>query len=68
MSPPTATNAAVEGNTITFAPLPRLNPKASAVYRLTVKGTAANDVRFKVMMTSDQAQEPVEETESTHIY
>ncbi|MBE7504951.1 MAG: DUF11 domain-containing protein [Planctomycetia bacterium] len=62
------TNASVEGKTVTFAPLPRLNPKASAVYRLTVKGTAANDVRFKVMMTSDQAQEPVEETESTHIY
>jgi len=59
---------AASGKTVTFDPLPSLSPKAKATYRLTVKGTAPNDVRFKVTLTSDQAQVPVEETESTHVY
>jgi uncharacterized repeat protein (TIGR01451 family) len=57
-----------DGNTIQFAPLPTLAPKASATFRVTVRGAAAGDVRFKVSMTSDQITAPVEETESTNIY
>lgn len=53
---------------MTFAPLPRLDPKAKATFRITVRGTAMADVRFRVSMISDQLQSPVEETESTHIY
>ena len=51
-----------------FAPIPSLAPKATAVFKVKVKGTAAGDLRFKVEMNSDQLTRPVMETESTHIY
>ena len=54
--------------TLSFAPLPSLDPKAKAIYNMIVKGTKAGDVRFRVTLNSDQIDKPVEETESTHIY
>jgi len=57
-----------QGKTVTFAPLPSLAPKAQVVYKVIVKGNAAADARFKVSITSDMIETPVEETESTHIY
>ena len=62
------TKASVDGPTVTFAPLASLAPGAKVTYKVVVKGVAAADVRFKVSMTSDQAQRPVEETESTNVY
>lgn len=57
------------GKLVTFAPLARLAPKATASYTVQAKGTAIGDLRFKVVMSSDQMSgEPVEETESTHVY
>jgi len=58
----------VKGKSITFAPLPKLAPKAKAVYKLTVKCVKAGDVRFSVSLKSDQMDSPSAETESTHIY
>lgn len=58
----------VVGQTVTFAPLKSLAPKAKATYRVVVKGVAAGDVRFKASLTSDQMTSPAEETESTHVY
>ncbi|MBP7933599.1 MAG: DUF11 domain-containing protein [Phycisphaerae bacterium] len=57
-----------EGKTVSFEPLATLAPKAKATYRVVVKGTKEQDVRFKTSMTSDMLKSPVEETESTHIY
>ncbi len=62
------TKESVEGKQVTFAPLPSLAPKKTAVYKVNVQGTEAGDVRFKVSLTSDQMTTPAEETESTHIY
>ncbi|MHC4444890.1 MAG: COG1361 family protein [Planctomycetota bacterium] len=62
------TKHSVDDKTILFAPLPSLDPKAKVTYTLKVKGTKAGDVRFKAALNSDQIGEPVEETESTHIY
>jgi uncharacterized repeat protein (TIGR01451 family) len=62
------TAATPSGKTIRFAPLASLAPKAAAVYKLSVRGTAVGDVRFGVQMKSDQIDSPVRETESTHIY
>ena len=62
------TKAAVKAQTVTFAPLATLAPKAVATYKVVVKGTGVGDVRFKVSLTSDQMTTPAEETESTHIY
>ena len=60
--------ATAQGQTVTFAPLPSLAPKATATFRVVVKGIAVGDVRMKVSLTSDQIKSPVEETESTHVY
>jgi len=62
------TKETVAGRDVTFAPLESLAPKAKATYKVTVKGTKAGDVRFKVSLKSDQMTTPAEETESTHIY
>jgi len=58
----------VAGKSVVFEPLASLAPKATATYRVVVKGTQAGDVRFKTTLTSDMLTSPVEETESTHVY
>lgn len=58
----------VEGQSVRFAPLASLAPKAKATYNVVAKGSREADARFKVVMQSDQTTSPVEETESTHIY
>lgn len=63
-----ATIGAIEGNTVTFAPLRSLAPKAKATWRVVVKAVKTGDVRFKVTMNTDQITRPVEETEATHLY
>lgn len=63
-----ATAGTTTGKRVEFAPLPSLAPKAKAEWRIVVKAGQAADVRFKVMMTSDQFSRPVEETESTNQY
>jgi uncharacterized repeat protein (TIGR01451 family) len=62
------TTARQEGKKITFAPLASLAPKASELYKVTVKSVGVGDVRFRVQLTSDQLTSPVMETESTHFY
>ncbi|MBN2447307.1 MAG: DUF11 domain-containing protein, partial [Phycisphaerae bacterium] len=62
------TQASTDGKAVTFSPLPSLAPKATAKYRVVVKGTQVGDVRFRLSLTSDQLESPVSETESTHIY
>ncbi len=63
-----ATNASNAGQNVTFVPLPSLAPKAKAVFRVTMRGNAPADSRFKVVMRSDQTTSSVEETEATNIY
>lgn len=62
------TLATAQGNTISFAPLARLAPKATATWKVVVRAAKTDDARFRVTLTSDQLGRPVEETESTHIY
>lgn len=63
-----ATRGSASGNTVTFEPLPSLAPKAQAVWRVTVKAVKAGDVRFTVIMNTDQLTRPVTRNESTHLY
>lgn len=63
-----STGARTAGNTVTFAPLPVLQPKAVAEWTVTVRAEDEGDIRFRVSMTSDQLKTPVEETESTNLY
>lgn len=62
------TQAESDGATIRIAPLPSLSPKSKASWQVRVNAVKAGDVRFRVSLTSDQLQRPVEETESTHVY
>ena len=55
-------------NTIEFAPLPELAPKAKGMWKVTVKAMTAGDVRIAVAMTEDQLGRPVKETEATRFY
>jgi hypothetical protein len=63
-----ATPMNADGSKITSEPLPVLEPKARATWRVVVKALKAGDVRFAVQLTSDQLVRPVEETEATHQY
>ncbi len=56
------------GDRVVFEPLISLSPAAKAEWRVTVKAVRPGDVRFKVSMTSDQLNRPVEETEATNMY
>ena len=53
---------------MTFAPLPRLAPKAKVEYKVDIKGIKTGDLRFRVELRSDQMSSPVMETESTNVY
>jgi uncharacterized repeat protein (TIGR01451 family) len=63
-----ATTATLNGNKISMAPLPRLDPKKQAVWKVVIKSVKSGDVRFGVNLTSDQIDRPVRETESTNFY
>jgi len=63
-----ATPMNADGRRIASEPLPVLDPKAKATWRVTVKALTVGDVRFAVQLTSDEIVRPVEETEATHQY
>ena len=63
-----ATEAASTGGRVTFAPLPKLEPGAKAEWRVTGKAVAPADSRFTTIMTTDELQRPVMETEATTLY
>jgi uncharacterized repeat protein (TIGR01451 family) len=58
----------VEGGEVTFDALPKLAPRADAIYRVTVKCTAPGVAHFKARMTSTVLTEPVTKEEATRIY
>src|SRR5262249_16653838 len=58
----------VQGKEVTFEPLPKLAPRADAIYRVNVRGIAPGDLRFRARITADGLQEPVLKEESTKVY
>lgn len=62
------TSASVKGQKITFAPLASLAPKASASWKVNARALSPADTRFKTILTSDQLERTVEETEATTLY
>jgi len=53
---------------ITFASLDKLPAQEKATWRVTVRALSPADVRFKVVMNTDQLGREVMETEATHLY
>jgi uncharacterized repeat protein (TIGR01451 family) len=58
----------VEGKEVIFETLPRLAPRADAIFRVVTRPTAAGDVRFKIRVKADSLSEPVNKEESTKVY
>jgi len=58
----------VQGKDIIFEPLPKLAPRADAIYRVNVRGVAPGDLRFRARITADGLTEPVLKEESTKVY
>jgi hypothetical protein len=58
----------IEGQTIRFAALPKLAPRADAIYRFQVQGSKPGDFRIEVQATADTLEAPVTELESTKYY
>ena len=58
----------VQGKDVVFEPLPRLAPRADAIYRVNVRGIAPGDLRFRARITADGLTEPVLKEESTKVY
>ncbi|MBN1125088.1 MAG: DUF11 domain-containing protein [Sedimentisphaerales bacterium] len=63
-----ATRGTLSDGVVTFAPLPSLAPKAKATWEITIKALKEGDVRFRIVMNSDQLDRDVEETEATNFY
>ncbi len=62
------TAGSIDQNTLTFASLASLSPKAKATWRVVVAAVRPGDVRFKATLNTDQLTRSVEETEATHLY
>ena len=60
--------ATIEGHELSFEPIAKLAPRADVVYRVTVRGKAAGDVRFRVRVRSDSMTEPMLREEGTRFY
>jgi uncharacterized repeat protein (TIGR01451 family) len=63
-----ATSSSIQGDTVRFLPLGSLAPQDKAVWRVVVAAVRPGDVRFKVVMNSDELTRSVEESEATHLY
>ncbi len=63
-----ATSGTMEGDRLRFLPLGSLAPQEKAVWRVVVTAVSPGDVRFKVIMNSDELTRPVEQTEATYLY
>jgi uncharacterized repeat protein (TIGR01451 family) len=62
------TRSRLQGHELTFEPLPKLAPRADALFRVNVRGVAPGDLRFRARITSDGLTEPVLKEESTKVY
>jgi hypothetical protein len=58
----------VEGKEVIFEPLPKLAPRADAIYRVKVRGISPGDLRFQARMKADGLTIPVLKEESTKVY
>jgi uncharacterized repeat protein (TIGR01451 family) len=58
----------VEGKEVIFETLPKLAPRATAIFRVNARPTAPGDVRFKVRVKADSLSEPVNKEESTKVF
>jgi uncharacterized repeat protein (TIGR01451 family) len=61
-------NHHLQGKELVFDPLPKLAPRADAIYRVNVRGIQPGDVRFRAQIMADGLKAPVLKEESTKVY
>ena len=62
------TQVRAQERAVTMDTLPLLAPKTQAAWRVTVKALKPDDARFKVFVSSDQFEHPIQKDEATHLY
>jgi len=62
------TKGTIKGRKVTFGTLPKLAPRADAIYRVKIKGSKPGDFRIAVQARSDTLESTVTEQESTKVY
>lgn len=55
----------IQGQTVTFAPVPMLRPRQTLTYRVDAQAKASGDARIVTEITSDTVKTPIIEQEST---
>ncbi|MGE0267586.1 MAG: hypothetical protein AB7S78_03900 [Candidatus Omnitrophota bacterium] len=55
-------------NMLNFSPVKTIGSKENVSWKVKVKGNKEGDLRFKVILNSDELTQPVEEAESTFVY
>jgi uncharacterized repeat protein (TIGR01451 family) len=68
VKPISAEGLTVNGQEMSISSIPKLAPKESVTYKITIQGVRAGDARLKVTLTSDGLTSPVIEEESTRVY
>jgi uncharacterized repeat protein (TIGR01451 family) len=63
-----ATKGTLDGDKLTFEPLPSVTPGATATWTVKLKALKPGDVRFQVSVESDQLDRPLDLIESTRFY
>lgn len=56
------------GRSVAMQPIPVLEGKATATWRVQTKALRADDSRFRVEYSSDQFEKPIREDEATRLY
>ena len=64
---PEGSQSSVKGQVVTFTPVAQLGPDQQLVYEIVAQANKAGDVRFKMIVTSDDPKARVEQQESTFI-
>ncbi len=62
------TRHTIQGERVTFAPLPQLAPKAETTFRIEAQGVRAGDQRVRVQVITDEIQQPITKEVSTRVY
>jgi len=62
------TRHAIQGERVTFSPLPQLAPKAETIFRIQARGIRPGDQRVRVQIVTDELKQPITKEVNTRVY
>ena len=63
-----AARGMIDRHTVQFEPIPRLDPKGEATFRVRAQALQPGDLRVKVLVQTDDMHQPVTKEENTRVY